>query len=96
MIHFWYEQKNPLTSCRVWFESGSAVVGSENDDKMGPKKKNKRHNDFYYFMMDNQKEIETELGKKISDLQQLEQLCSPRWSELDDHAKKKYVFHMPS
>jgi len=65
-------------------------VGSENDDKMGPKKKNKVHNDFYYFMMDKQKEIETELGKKITDLKQLGQLCSPRWSELDDHAKKKY------
>ena len=68
------------------------MVGSENDDKMGPKKKNKGHNDFYYFMMDKQKEIETEFGKKITDLHHLGQLCAPKWSELDDHAKKKYVF----
>jgi len=57
---------------------------------MGPKKKNKGHNDFYYFMQDMSKTIEREQGRRITDLQQLGQLCTPKWLELSDEEKKKY------
>ncbi len=51
---------------------------------MGPKKKQKPKNDFYFFMMDMKKQVEW------SDMTDLAAKCSPSWNKMPAEEKERY------
>lgn len=58
------------------------------DTTMGPKKKNP-HNDFYFFMQDQKKNLRRE-GYEWNSMDELVSICSPRWKHLPDQDKSRY------